>query len=102
MTQLKRIARRWLPTVAVVALTGCGAAATPAAVAPPPTPTELVAAATPTDTPPPTSTTTPTDTPPPTMPEYRPSTRTELAATDPATVALASGQVQLVEFFAFW
>ena len=26
----------------------------------------------------------------------------ELEATDPATVQLASGQVQLVEFFAFW
>lgn len=28
--------------------------------------------------------------------------RTELAATDPAGVSLASGRVQLVEFFAFW
>ncbi len=28
--------------------------------------------------------------------------RTELEATDPATVQLASGNVQLVEFFAFW
>ena len=28
--------------------------------------------------------------------------KTELEATDPATVQLASGQVQLVEFFAFW
>ena len=26
----------------------------------------------------------------------------ELHATDPATVSLASGKVQLVEFFAFW
>jgi hypothetical protein len=28
--------------------------------------------------------------------------RTELAATDPATVDLASGKPTLVEFFAFW
>jgi hypothetical protein len=28
--------------------------------------------------------------------------RTELAATDPATVDLASGKPKLVEFFAFW
>ncbi|HEY4665685.1 MAG TPA: hypothetical protein VIH26_00145 [Anaerolineales bacterium] len=28
--------------------------------------------------------------------------RTELAATDPATVNLASGKPTLVEFFAFW
>lgn len=28
--------------------------------------------------------------------------RVEFVATDPATVQLASGQVQLVEFFAFW
>lgn len=28
--------------------------------------------------------------------------RTEIVATDPTTVNLASGQVQLVEFFAFW
>ena len=31
-----------------------------------------------------------------------PTIRTELAATDPATVNLASGQPTLVEFFAFW
>lgn len=30
------------------------------------------------------------------------STRTELAASDPATFQLDSSQVQLVEFFAFW
>lgn len=28
--------------------------------------------------------------------------RQELEATDPATVSLASGQPQIVEFFAFW
>ncbi len=28
--------------------------------------------------------------------------KTDLQATDPNSVALASGQVQLVEFFAFW
>ena len=32
----------------------------------------------------------------------QPAPRTELVATDPATVSLASGKVQLVEFFAFW
>ena len=31
-----------------------------------------------------------------------PAIRTELAATDPATVNLASGNPTLVEFFAFW
>ena len=31
-----------------------------------------------------------------------PTVRTELAATDPATVNLASGKPTLVEFFAFW
>ena len=31
----------------------------------------------------------------------KPAPRTELEATDPATVSLASGQIQLVEFFAF-
>lgn len=31
-----------------------------------------------------------------------PTIRTELAATDPATVNLASGKPSLVEFFAFW
>ncbi|MCG3206862.1 MAG: hypothetical protein FOGNACKC_00461 [Anaerolineae bacterium] len=106
MIQLTSIARRWLPAVAVLALAGCGAATTPADTSRPgPTPTEPVAAATPTDTPPP-PTIAPTDTPvpepPAAMPEFRPSTRTALAATDPATVALASGKVQLVEFFAFW
>jgi len=30
------------------------------------------------------------------------SVKTELEATDPASVNLASGEVQLVEFFAFW
>jgi hypothetical protein len=32
----------------------------------------------------------------------RPPARDELHATDPGTVALASGKVQLVEFFAYW
>ena len=31
-----------------------------------------------------------------------PVVRTELEATDPSTVSLASGEIQLVEFFAFW
>jgi len=31
-----------------------------------------------------------------------PTPRQELTATDPASVQLASGQVQLLEFFAFW
>ena len=36
-------------------------------------------------------------------PEIEPSTlKTELEATNPKTVSLASGQIQLVEFFAFW
>lgn len=32
----------------------------------------------------------------------RPTPRSGLEATDPTTVNLASGQVQMVEFFAFW
>jgi hypothetical protein len=32
----------------------------------------------------------------------KPTPRPDLRATDPTTVSLASGQVQLVEFFAFW
>lgn len=32
----------------------------------------------------------------------KPTPRPDLHATDPSTVSLASGQVQLVEFFAFW
>ena len=31
-----------------------------------------------------------------------PTPRTELASTDPSTVNLASGDIQLVELFAFW
>jgi hypothetical protein len=31
-----------------------------------------------------------------------PRLKTELEATDPSTVSLASGEIQLVEFFAFW
>lgn len=36
------------------------------------------------------------------VPTERPTPRTELSATDPTTVQLAAGQVQLVELFAFW
>lgn len=32
----------------------------------------------------------------------KPTPRPDLHASDPSTVSLASGQVQLVEFFAFW
>lgn len=32
----------------------------------------------------------------------RPTVRNELHATNPETVSLASGKVQLVEFFAYW
>lgn len=35
-------------------------------------------------------------------PTGAPEVKTELEATDPATVTLASGKPQLVEFFAFW
>lgn len=34
--------------------------------------------------------------------EALPTPRSGLEATDPATVEIASGQLQLVEFFAFW
>jgi hypothetical protein len=34
--------------------------------------------------------------------QARPTPRPGLEASDPATVSLASGKVQLVEFFAFW
>jgi len=43
----------------------------------------------------------PTDQTAPSQPTAR-TIRTELAATDPATVNLASGKPTLVEFFAFW
>jgi hypothetical protein len=45
----------------------------------------------------------PTEVPPEEM-EQEPQVvvREQLVATDPATVSLASGQVQLVEFFAYW
>ncbi len=32
----------------------------------------------------------------------KPTPRAGLVATDPSTVSLASGEIQLVEFFAFW
>ena len=35
-------------------------------------------------------------------PTGAPEVKTELEATDPATVTLATGKPQLVEFFAFW
>lgn len=35
-------------------------------------------------------------------PEIQPTTRAGLEATDPETVRLVSGDIQLVEFFAFW
>jgi len=34
--------------------------------------------------------------------EEKPTPRAGLVATDPSTVSLASGEIQLVEFFAFW
>lgn len=34
--------------------------------------------------------------------EEKPTARVGLQATDPETVKLASGEIQLVEFFAFW
>jgi hypothetical protein len=40
--------------------------------------------------------------PPYEAPQTAPVVRAELEATDPATVNLAAGKVQLVEFFAFW
>ena len=40
--------------------------------------------------------------PAPTEQVIRPTPRPDLHASDPSTVSLASGQVQLVEFFAFW
>lgn len=51
-------------------------------------------------TPTPTLTSTPTRTPTPLPPP--PWVSAQLYATDPSTVRLASGEVQLVEFFAFW
>jgi thiol-disulfide isomerase/thioredoxin len=58
-----------------------------------PTPTRFL-------TPTPTLTRTPTRTPTPLPPP--PWVSAQLYATDPSTVLLASGEVQLVEFFAFW
>lgn len=45
---------------------------------------------------------TPPIAPTPTAANPQAQARTELIATDPDTVELASGQVQLIEFFAFW
>ena len=52
----------------------------------------------------PTSTKEPTSTSLPEVIEVTPSPipRTELFATDPTTVELASGRIQLIKFFAFW
>lgn len=36
------------------------------------------------------------------IPAAQPTPRQDLLASDPSTVSLASGQLQLVEFFAFW
>lgn len=45
----------------------------------------------------------PTALPPETAPDdVKPTPRPELSATDPSTVKLATGQTQVVEFFAFW
>jgi hypothetical protein len=69
-------------------------------------PTEPIAPSTevPTTEPTESPTEAPTDLPEPAPTEliFVPSTRTALEATNPATVSLASGQLQLVEFFAYW
>jgi thiol-disulfide isomerase/thioredoxin len=60
---------------------------------------------TPTGSPVPTNTLLPTATPGPTVtptPELPPPIRTELAASNPDLFQLDSGDVQLVEFFAYW
>jgi len=45
----------------------------------------------------------PTPIPPESAPaDVKPTPRSELSATDPSTVTLASGGPQVVEFFAFW
>lgn len=36
------------------------------------------------------------------LPEFQPSNRTGLEATNPASVNLSNGELQFVEFFAFW
>lgn len=90
-----------IPTLPVISLTP------PLPVAPAPTQPFAVTASptlfpTPTRflTPTPTLTATPTRTPTPLPPPPWISAR--LRATDPRTVRLASGKVQLVQFFAFW
>ncbi|NJN43646.1 MAG: hypothetical protein HC806_02195 [Anaerolineae bacterium] len=112
--------------VALFALVGCAQAFPTAQVSdlPTETPTEVVqiveipATDIPTETPvsDPTAETSPTDVPtesaePTTVPateepaaptEETPLGSPQLKATNPANVTLASGKVQLVEFFAFW
>lgn len=44
----------------------------------------------------------PDDTSEPVAEMVAPTPRPEMAATDPSTVTLATGDVQLVEFFAYW
>jgi outer membrane biosynthesis protein TonB len=82
-----------LATVAVDAPSPAAPTADTASAAPP--------ADIPTDPPP---ADIPTDPPPADIPTQAPPATIDpnLHATDPGTVSLASGRVQLVEFFAFW
>lgn len=74
----------------------------PALASPSPSAPVILVTATPSPflTPTPSPTATPTITPTPLPPP--PWVRVPLRATDPRTVRLASGKVQLIEFFAFW
>lgn len=93
---------RFFPTLCLVALllAGCAPAASPAApsaeappLQPPASPVVVEASATPAGAPPESSA--------PTALPVATSRGPDLHATDPATVNLASGQLQFVEFFRF-
>ncbi len=84
------------PSLTASSVPASGGTSTPTAIAT--VPVEPTVTPQPTFTSPPTETEQPTLTPTPTAI----SLRTDLEATDPKTVKLASGKVQLVEFFAFW
>ncbi len=100
---LRRAQYAAVSLVAVLAVSSCAPAA---GTSPPITPTDTLIPATarPADSPSPEATATPQEATPTQSAEVQAvatSRGPNLEATDPSTVALASGQLQLVEFFRF-
>ncbi|HXF84976.1 MAG TPA: hypothetical protein VNK49_06255 [Anaerolineales bacterium] len=90
---------RLFPTLGLLAVILAACAPNPAS--PPPAPSASPLTLAPTSLPSPTSEFALTQAPEPTAMPLATSRGPELHATDPATVSLASGQLQLVEFFRF-